>query len=179
MQNYTTIIGNINMHQRGISYDNCPTRYGIGNSTLQLIMKRFKECGKTLDSLKQMPLGEVENLFSPPKKIRSKDASVMPDYQAVYSRLTISGSKANLFYLWLKYKTEHPSGYQYTQFCKYFNDFIRNNYRADAVSMVVERIPREQVYTGWSYCRIALATTTNGMTFIDIVGRYSDEKCIT
>lgn len=142
-------------------------------------MKRFKECGKTLDSLKQLSLGEVENLFYPPKNIRRKDASVMPDYQAVYSRLTVSGSKANLFYLWLKYKTEHPSGYQYTQFCKYFNDFIRNNYRADAVSMVVERIPGEQVYIGWSYCRIALATTTNGMAFIDIAGRYSAEKCIT
>ncbi len=98
MQNYTTIIGIIDMRQRGISYDDCQTRYHIGSSTLQLIMKRFKEYGKTLDPLKQMPKGEVENLFYPPENIRRKDASVMPDYQEVYSRLTASGSKANLFY---------------------------------------------------------------------------------
>lgn len=190
MQNYTTIIGIIDMRQRGISYDDCQTRYGIGSSTLQLIMKRFKECGKTLDSLKQMPPGEVENLFYPPENIRRKDASVMPDYQAVYSRLTASGSKANLFYLWLKYKTEHPSGYQYTQFCKYFKDFIRNNYGADAVSMVVERIPGERVYIDWigDQPEILVDTTTGELKnvhfFVTTVGvsnlvfaeAFEDEK---
>lgn len=39
MQNYTTIIGIIDMRQRGISYDDCQTRYGISSSTLQLIIK--------------------------------------------------------------------------------------------------------------------------------------------
>lgn len=28
----------------------------------------------------------------------------MPDYQMIYDRLTAPGSKANLFYLWLKYR---------------------------------------------------------------------------
>lgn len=191
MQNYTTIIGIIDMRQRGISYDDCQTRYGIGSSTLQLIMKRFKECGKTLDSLKQMPPSEVENLFYPPENIRRKDASVMPDYQAVYSRLTTSGSKANLFYLWwLKYKTEHPSGYQYTQFCKCFRDFVRSNYGADAVSMVVERIPGERVYIDWigdqpeilvdittgEVKKIHFFVTTVGVSNLVFAEAFEDEK---
>ena len=53
-----------------------------------------------------------------------KDISVMPDYQAVYEHLSKPGSKANLFYLWLKYKKECPVGYQYTQYCHYFKKFI-------------------------------------------------------
>ena len=42
MHDCTTILGGIAMRQRGISYDDCRNRYGIGNSTITLIMNRFK-----------------------------------------------------------------------------------------------------------------------------------------
>ena len=124
MHNYTTIIGVIDMRLRDISFDDCRNRFGIGNSGITLIMKRFKESGKSLETLKQMTPEDVEILFYPPENIRRKDVSVMPDYQAVYDRLSTPGSKANLFYLWLKYKTECPSGYQYTQYCHHFKKFV-------------------------------------------------------
>lgn len=104
MQNCTTILGIIDMRQRGISYDDCRNRYRIGCSTISLIMSRFNSCGKDLDTLRQMPADEVEQLFFPPENLRRKDDAVMPDYQMVYDQLTAPGSKANLFYLWLKYK---------------------------------------------------------------------------
>jgi transposase len=63
MHNCTTIIGVIDMRQRGISFDDCRNRFGIGNSTITLIMKRFKESGNSLDTLKQMPPEDVETLF--------------------------------------------------------------------------------------------------------------------
>ena len=149
MQNCTTILGIIDMRQRVISFDDCRNRYNVGCSTIPLIMKRFQESGKDLDTLKQMPAEEVEELFYPPDNIRRKDVSVMPDYQAVYDRLMKPGSKANLFYLWVKYKKECPSGYQYTQYCHYFKRFVEKNYGSDAVSMVVERISGEKVYIDW------------------------------
>ena len=52
MQNCTTILGIIDMRQRGISYDDCRSRYKVGCSTITLIMNRFKESGKDLDTLK-------------------------------------------------------------------------------------------------------------------------------
>ncbi len=54
MHDCTTILGVIAMRQRGISYDDCRNRYGIGNSTITLIMNRFKDSGKDLEALKQM-----------------------------------------------------------------------------------------------------------------------------
>lgn len=48
------------MRQRGISYDDCRSRYHIGCSTISLIMSRFHACGKDLDTLKQMSAEEVE-----------------------------------------------------------------------------------------------------------------------
>ena len=149
MQNCTTILGIIDMRQRGISYGDCRRRYKVGCSTISLIMNRFNECGKTLDTLKQMSSDEVEKLFYPPENICRKDVSLMPDYQAVYDKLKAPGSKANLFFLWLKYKEECPSGYQYTQFCEHFKRFIEKNYGSDEVSMVVERVPGERVYIDW------------------------------
>lgn len=97
MQNYTTILGIIDMRQRGISYDDCRSRYHIGCSTITLIMERFIECGKNLDTLKRMLADDVEHLFFPPENLRRKDDSVMPDYQLVYDRLAAPRSKANLF----------------------------------------------------------------------------------
>ena len=38
MQNCTTILGIIDMRQRGISYDDCRSRYKVGCSTITLIM---------------------------------------------------------------------------------------------------------------------------------------------
>ena len=149
MQNCTTILGVIDMRQRGISYNDCQRRSGIGHSTITLLMNRFAETGKELDALKQMDPEAVERLFYPPENTMRKDLSLMPDYQAVYDRLSQPGSKANLFYLWLKYKKECPAGYQYTQYCHHFKAFVEKNYGSDAVSMVVERIPGEKVYVDW------------------------------
>ena len=149
MHNCTTILGVIDMRLRGISFDDCRSRYGIGSSTISLIMKRFQESGKSLEALKQMTPENVETLFYPPENTIRKDVSLMPDFQAVYERLNAPGSKANLFFLWLKYKKECPSGYQYTQYCHHFKKFVAKNYGAEAVSMVVERIPGEKVYIDW------------------------------
>lgn len=149
MQNFTTILGIIDMRQRKISYDDCRHRFGVGNSTITLIMSRFKEQGKSLNELRQMSAEDVESIFYPPENVRRKEASVMPDYEAVYDRLMRKGSKANLFCMWLKYKKECPSGYQYTQYCHYFRKYVEKHYGSDKVSMVVERIPGEKLYIDW------------------------------
>lgn len=149
MHDYSTIIGIIDMRERHIGIDACRSRYGIGCSGLYLIMDRFKESGLSLDELKQMSPEAVENLFYPPENLRKKDESDMPDFQATYNRLHELGSKANLFYLWLKYKEEHPKGYQYTQYCEYYKRFVSKHYGSDALRAVVERIPGEKVYIDW------------------------------
>ena len=79
MQNYTTILGIIDMRQRGISYNDCCNRYNVGHSTVKLIMSRFQAMDKELNTLRQMEPSEVETMFYPPENIRRKEESVMPD----------------------------------------------------------------------------------------------------
>lgn len=150
MQNSTTILGIIDMRQHGISYGDCCGRFRVGHSTINLIMSRFKEMNKTLDELRQMPSSEVEQLFYPPENVLRKDKALMPNYAMVYDRIMREGSRANIFYMWLKYKKECPSGYQYTQFCHHFRKYVKDNFGSDKLSMVVERIPGEKVYLDWS-----------------------------
>ncbi len=149
MQNSTTILGIIEMRLKGISYDDCCRRYGVGDSTVNLIMTRYKEKGIPLEVLQQMPSEAVEASFYPPANIRRKAENIMPDFEAIYERINRNGSKANLYYMWLKYKEEHPSGYQYTQFCHYFNQYVKTHHGSRDLSMAVERIPGERVYIDW------------------------------
>ena len=68
MQSYTTIIGVIEQRLQKQSYDIVQKRFGIGSSTVTLIMKRFKEIGLSIDDLKQMEPRKLETAFYPPEK---------------------------------------------------------------------------------------------------------------
>jgi transposase len=65
MQNYTTIIGVIELRSKRCSYDTVQKRYSIGSGTVTLIMNRFKEIGLTLEDLQQMEPIKVENALLP------------------------------------------------------------------------------------------------------------------
>ena len=98
MQDYSTIVGIIDMRLRGISYSDCCARY---NSTITRIMSRSGILNSGLEDLKAMNPEDVETIFYPPENVRRKDESIMPDYGAIYERITRSGSKANLYFMWL------------------------------------------------------------------------------
>ena len=54
MQNYTTIIGVIQLRSKKCSYDIVQKRFSIGSSTVTLIMNRFQEIGLPLEDILQM-----------------------------------------------------------------------------------------------------------------------------
>ena len=149
MQKSSTILGIVEMRLKGISYDDCRSRYGVGNSTVTLIMERYNACGIPLESLQTRTASEVEAIFYPPENIRRKSEDIMPDFEAIHARIVKDGSKANLYYMWLKYKQEHPSGYQYTQFCHNYNHYLDTHYGSRELRMAVERIPGERIYLDW------------------------------
>lgn len=70
MQNFSTILGVIKLRQKGIGFRTIRSRYGIGSSTIALIMERFKEMEYTLDELRIMNPKDVESKFYPEEKQR-------------------------------------------------------------------------------------------------------------
>lgn len=148
MQNYATIIGVLTMSTNGASQRECQARYHIGSSTCQRILRIFKYSNYTLNDLTKMDEDKLINIFYPQDNLRRKKIP-LPDFQKIYDRLMLKGSKANLFFLWSEYKTDNPDGYQYSQFVEYFNRFVEEHYASRNVSMAVERIPGEKVYIDW------------------------------
>ena len=189
MQNYTTIIGVIELRGRKCPYDVIQKRYSIGSSTLQLIMKRYAETGIPLENLKAMEPSKVEEMFYPPQNLRRDDIP-MPDFQKYYDRLMDKGSKVNMYFLWIEYKEEHPDGYQQTQFYEHFRRFIEKNYGGRDVSMPVERIPGEKMFIDWAgdqpelvvdthtgeLHKVHIFTTTLGVSSMVFAEAFMDEK---
>ena len=70
MQKYFTIIGVIKLWPPKISYATIQRRYCIGSSRVALIMKRFRELGKTLEELKTMDPKEIETVFYPLENLK-------------------------------------------------------------------------------------------------------------
>lgn len=189
MQNYSTIIGVIELRQRECPYGVIQKRYSIGSSTLQLIMKRYAEIGIPIDELRSMEPSKVEEAFYPPQNLRKKEVP-MPDYQKYYDRLMQKGSKVNMYFLWIEYKQEHPNGYQQTQFYEHFRRFIETNYGRRDVYMPVERIPGEKMYIDWvgdqpelivdtqtgEIRKVHIFTTTLGVSSMVYAEAFWDEK---
>lgn len=70
MQNYTTILGVVELRLRKQIYSTVQKGYSIGSSTVTLIMKHFRELGLSLDDLKQMEPSKVEAAFYPSENLR-------------------------------------------------------------------------------------------------------------
>lgn len=104
MQNWTTILGIIDMRQRSISYNDCCNRYHVGHSTVKLIISRFSEIGKNLTALRQIAPEDVETSFYPPENIRRKE-----DFRHIglcgYSRFVLCGREVNLTYISYSWNT--------------------------------------------------------------------------
>lgn len=147
MQTYATIIGVIELRLQKVGYATTQKRYGVGSSTVTLIMKRFRELGVTLEELKAMPPAEVERSFYPPENLRRTEKP-LPDFFRIHARMAAM-EHPNLAFLWLEYKEEHPNGYQLSQFYELYRAFLAENFGQTSVTMPVERIPGERMYIDW------------------------------
>lgn len=103
MQNYTTIIGVIELRLNDISYDNVRKRYHIGRSGITLIMNRYRDSGLSLADLKQMTPEKVVDLFYPRDNLRHKKIP-MPDFKKIHDQMIKMGKNSDLSYLWIEYK---------------------------------------------------------------------------
>ena len=83
------------MRQNNCSFSVIEARYRIGSSTVQRILKRFDASGLTLEELRTLEPGTVEELIYPPANLQRKDIP-LPDFQLYYDRIHARGSKVNI-----------------------------------------------------------------------------------
>ena len=189
MQNYNTIIGVIQMRQNQCSLSVIQNRFHIGSGTVQLILKRFKASGFSLDDLKSKEPSEVERIFYPPENLKRKDVP-LPDFALYFDRIHEKGSKVNISYCWMEYKQEHPDGYEQSQFYELYNRYVEKNFGKRNLKMAVERVPGEKMYIDWvgdqpylltnpetgEMIKVHIFTTTLGLSSLIYAEAFLDEK---
>ena len=189
MQDYNTIIGVIQMRQNNCSFSVIEARYHIGSSTVQRILKRFEASGLTLQELRTLEPGTVEELIYPPANLQRKDLP-LPDFQLYYDRIHARGSKVNIAYCWIEYKQAHPDGYEQTQFYEYYNRFVETHYGKREAAMAVGRVPGEKMYIDWvgdqpelltdretgELRKVHIFTTTLGLSSLIYAEAFPNEK---
>lgn len=161
MQTYTTIIEAIEMLEEGYSTREVRRLLRISSGALNTIKKRFRLLDISLDQLKRMPPDAIEKSFYQKTRIRD-ETRPLPDFKTVYDRLNQNGGRANLYFLWIEYKKEHPDGYQYTQYKEYINKWMSDNGLGQRFKMLVERNPGEIVYIDWGGDRLACVLDEDG-----------------
>lgn len=188
MQTYKTIVGVIELRMQKVGYATTQKRYGIGSSTVTLIMKRFKELGISLEELKAMPPKEVEAAFYPPENLKRTEKP-LPDFFQIHARMAAM-EHPNLAFLWLEYKEQNPNGYQLSQFYELYRSFLEENFGQTSVTMPVERVPGERMYIDWvgdqpellldpstgEIKRVHVFTTTLGFSSRVYAEIFPDEK---
>ena len=135
MHDYNTILGVIELRLSKVSYDTVQKRYRIGRSGITLIMKRYNESGLSLDDLRQMPASKMVDLIYPKENLRHKDIP-LPDFGKIHEQMVQMGKHADLSFLWIDYKKEHPNGYQLAQFYKLYRDFMVDTYGTSLAHLI-------------------------------------------
>lgn len=162
MQDYSVIIGVLKLREQDFSYRTIRARYGIGMNAIELILKRYKACGHSLDELQAMDPADVEELFYPAQNRKWKKAPE-PDFEKIHKRMMEMGKNADLSLLWLEYHRENPSGYMLSRFYQLYNTYCQEHFGSSMkTKMPVERVPGQNVYIDWAGDKPALIEGPDG-----------------
>ena len=106
--------------QFGLSPRKIGQSCGIGRTTVQEYLQRFEESGLPWPLPVELNDDELtKKLFPSKNKVSIKP---MPDFKDLV--IEMSKPNMNFMVLWEEYKQDNPDGYQYSQFCRLFSEYI-------------------------------------------------------
>jgi transposase len=109
-------------YELGLSQRDVAQGTGCSLGKVSAVLAKVREAG-IADPL-ALRSKELGSLLYPPVK-QQEGAKVEPDLEYIDREMKRKG--VTLFLLWEEYKTEHPDGYMYTQFCKRYREYRKKN----------------------------------------------------
>jgi len=106
--------------QMGLNQRDVARGTGCSLGMVSMVLNRVKESAVT-DPL-SLSTKELGSIIYPPVKKRDK---AEPDFQHIDREMKKKGVTLGL--LWEEYKTQHPAGYMYTQFCTKYREYRKKN----------------------------------------------------
>jgi len=156
----------------GLSNREIATSCLIARSTVAEYLNRFREAAIGWPLPEKMDDAELEALLFPSTSAAESTERPLPDWLHVHNELRRKGVTLSL--LWQEYKAEHPTGYQYSQFCERYRQWagkldpvMRQQHRAgeklfvDYAGMTVAVHDREAACTREAQVFVAVLGASN------------------
>ncbi len=109
-------------YQNGLSQREIAGATGCSLGTVSKVLARADAAGIETTSLSSKELG---SLLYPPQATGVNQAKSEPDLGYIHHEMQKKGMTLTL--LWEEYKTEHPEGLMFTQFCQRYREFRKQN----------------------------------------------------
>ena len=155
MINYKEIL---RLESLGINHSQIALSVGCTRQSVITVLKKAAGKGIKYGDVINLPDKEIARLVRDggPEKIQFK----MPDYDHVHKELRKSGVTLSL--LWVEYceecKRADELPYQFTQFKKYYADYVRKT----GATMHVERKPGESLEVDWAGGSVGITNVDTG-----------------
>ncbi len=118
---------------------------GVSKTTISEYLVRFRRTGISYEESLQLTDAELLGLFEQRKQQESEQyTQLMGLYPEYAKRLKLRGMTKQL--LWEEYRTHHPDGYRYSQFCHHFRMFLESG----EVTMRQPHEPGEMAYIDYA-----------------------------
>lgn len=114
----------LRLHQvMGLSQREIAESIGCSLGTVSNVLQKAREAG--IEFPNQLSSKELGSLLYPPTKATDGAKTPEPDLAYIHKEMQRKG--VTLYLLWEEYKTEHPDGLMYTQFCERYRSFRKQN----------------------------------------------------
>jgi transposase len=109
-------------YECGLSLERIAKALPISLGTVHEYIVRAKGAGLSWPLPEDLDDEALESMLFPRSRLPSPKRAE-PNWAQFHQELKRKGVTLSL--LWIEYKTEHPDGYQYTQFCHHYRDFAK------------------------------------------------------
>jgi len=143
-------------HELGLNQREIAESVCISRSTVQEIQNRAK-IAKLIWPLNDSETEEaLSELLFPKSYERSPSKKITPNWAYIHKELKLKGVTRQL--LWIEYKEDNPSGYQYSQFC----DKYRNWEKKHRISMRQNHVAGEKMFIDFSGLTVPYINSCTG-----------------
>jgi len=155
MTNYREILRLKNL---GLNNTQIAAGCSISRTTVLKVVQRAAECNISFNMTQELSDNELTKLLFPSEN--NKPAYTMPDYEYIHREMAKSGVTLTL--LWLEYcdkcRDNQEMPYQFTQFKKYYRDFVVKT----KATMHINRKPGEIMEVDWAGQTASIIDTDTG-----------------
>lgn len=117
----------IRLHKDGFSNYAINEHTGISLPTIRKYLNRLKQVDFSLDELLALDAETLSEICFPEKSIpfsNDRLQALLEHFHYAERELTKTGVTKQL--LWIEYREQHPDGYNYSQYCFHFSEFLKN-----------------------------------------------------